>query len=102
MTVVGEGGVGVHGERMGDLSVLTRCCVCREGAVPLRCWQRRSVDRMRRRRGCEDDVGQMEVVEGSRERGRGGQKGERRGGVTKKVELFKQTDSLMDKHYYFL
>lgn len=36
------------------------------------------------------------------ERVRGGEKGERRGGVTKEGELIKQTDSLMDKHYYFL
>lgn len=100
---IGEGGVGGVQGRKGDLSVLTRCCVCREGAVPLRCWrQRRSGDRMRRSGGCERDVGRREEVEGRGKRGRGGEKGERRGEVTKKGQLIKQTDSLMDKHYYFL
>ena len=73
-------------EEDGGESVLTRCWVCRGGAVPLRCWVRgRSGNRIKERRAWGERDGERKWGKGSRlkggERGDEGESERERGGV---------------------
>lgn len=56
-----------------------------------------------RREGCEETDGKGRRLKGGEKEEEGGESWEKRMGYRgRKGELIKQTDSLLDKHYYFL